>query len=233
MNFTSKVNIRFTFSVTLGLYCFCTNVEFLAKCLTNLLAVLLWQTDIWNFFVVFHTLHLLIPQFLWKSEISSMETWFGNIGLNSGKVRLKVMLFILTSKCSHIIDITGRSEDIKKTLMPTVPNNRCQKSWSLYIQRKWKSLYQRIIVQLKNLPHILCHVLLPKLQSALSLVRILSYNFFLPGVSFANLSKPSSFTIECRALRFVEVSVHMQHFVKNIKPQYSYLGKFCRQMQLC
>jgi len=27
------------------------------------------------------------------------------------------MLFILTSKCSHIIDITGRSEDIKKTLM--------------------------------------------------------------------------------------------------------------------
>jgi len=27
------------------------------------------------------------------------------------------MLFILTSKCSHIIDITGRSEDIKKALM--------------------------------------------------------------------------------------------------------------------
>jgi hypothetical protein len=27
------------------------------------------------------------------------------------------MLFILTSKCSHIIEITGRSEDIKKTLM--------------------------------------------------------------------------------------------------------------------
>ena len=27
------------------------------------------------------------------------------------------MVFILTSKCSHIIDITGRSEDIKKTLM--------------------------------------------------------------------------------------------------------------------
>jgi len=41
----------------------------------------------------------------------------GNIGLNSGKVCLKVMLFILTSKCSHIIDITGRSEGIKKTLM--------------------------------------------------------------------------------------------------------------------
>jgi len=42
---------------------------------------------------------------------------FGNIGLNSGKVSLKVMLFILTSKCSHTIDITGRSEDIKKTVM--------------------------------------------------------------------------------------------------------------------
>ena len=41
----------------------------------------------------------------------------GNIGLNSGKVSLKVMLFILTSECSHIIDITWRSEDRKKTLM--------------------------------------------------------------------------------------------------------------------
>jgi len=41
----------------------------------------------------------------------------GNIDLNSGKVSLKVMLFILTSECSHIIDITGRSEDRKKTLM--------------------------------------------------------------------------------------------------------------------
>ena len=90
-----------------------------------------------KFFCGISHLHLLIPQFLWKSKISSTETWFGNIGLISGKVRLKVMLFILTSKCSHIIDITGRSEDIKKTLMPTVPNKRCQKSWSLYIQRKW------------------------------------------------------------------------------------------------
>ena len=50
MNLTSKVNIRFTPTVTIKLYCFCTNVEFLAKCLTNLLAVLLWQTDIWYFF---------------------------------------------------------------------------------------------------------------------------------------------------------------------------------------
>ena len=72
-----------------------------------------------SFFVVFvfQTLVLLIPQFLWKPKVCSTETWFGSIGLNSGKVSLKVMLFILTSECSHIIDITGRSEDRKKTLM--------------------------------------------------------------------------------------------------------------------
>jgi hypothetical protein len=46
-----------------------------------------------------------------------METWMGSIGLNTGKVSLKVKLFILTSKCCHIIDINGRSEDIKKTMM--------------------------------------------------------------------------------------------------------------------
>ena len=41
----------------------------------------------------------------------------GNIGLNIGKVSLKVTLFILTSKFSHFIDITGKSEDIKNTMM--------------------------------------------------------------------------------------------------------------------
>ena len=41
----------------------------------------------------------------------------GNIGLNSGKVSLKVMFFILTSKCSHIIDIIEKSEDIQNTMM--------------------------------------------------------------------------------------------------------------------
>ena len=41
------------------------------------------------------------------------------------------------------------------------------------------------------------------LQSALSLVRILSYTF-LCGVSFATLSKSSSLARECRALRFGE-----------------------------
>jgi len=40
----------------------------------------------------------------------SMATWLGNIDLNSGKVSLKVMLFILTCKYSHIIDIIERSE---------------------------------------------------------------------------------------------------------------------------
>jgi len=37
--------------------------------------------------------------------------------LNSCKISLKVMIFILTSKSSHIIDINGISEDIKKTMM--------------------------------------------------------------------------------------------------------------------
>jgi len=41
----------------------------------------------------------------------------GNIGLKSGKVSLKVMPFLLISKCSHIEDRTVRSEDIKKTMM--------------------------------------------------------------------------------------------------------------------
>jgi len=73
------------------------------------------------------------------------------------------------------------------------------------------------------------------LQSTIFLVQILSYNFFLCGVNFANLWKPSSFMGECHALHFVEVSVDLQcflpirtNFVKNIEPQYLYLGKFCR-----
>ena len=45
-----------------------------------------------------------------------METLLGNIGLNSGKFSFKVMNFIPTSECSHIIGITGRSEGIQKTL---------------------------------------------------------------------------------------------------------------------
>jgi len=46
-----------------------------------------------------------------------MEHWLEITGLNSSKVSLKVMLLILTCKCSHVIDITERSEDIKKTMM--------------------------------------------------------------------------------------------------------------------
>jgi hypothetical protein len=52
IKFTSEVNIRFTFSVTLGLVSFCTNVEFLAEFLTNTLAVLPRQTAD-NFFLCF------------------------------------------------------------------------------------------------------------------------------------------------------------------------------------
>jgi len=45
-----------------------------------------------------------------------MGTWLGNIGLNSGKFSFKVMTFIPTSECSHIVGVTGRSEGIQKTL---------------------------------------------------------------------------------------------------------------------
>jgi len=70
-----------------------------------------------------------------------METWFGNIGLNSGNVSLKVMLFILTSKCSHIIDITGRSEDIKKTVMASdcavgLKGNRDKTTYSISYRKQ-------------------------------------------------------------------------------------------------
>ena len=43
----------------------------------------------------------------------------GNIGLNSGKFRLKVMIFISTSEWSHIININGRSEGTQKTVKAT------------------------------------------------------------------------------------------------------------------
>ena len=43
-----------------------------------------------------------------------------------------------------------------------VPNNWCLNSWSLYIQGRWKSLHQRITVQMTHLLHIVRHVLFPK-----------------------------------------------------------------------
>jgi len=46
-----------------------------------------------------------------------METWLGNIGPSSGKFSLKIMIFISNSECSHIIDITGISEIMEKTLI--------------------------------------------------------------------------------------------------------------------
>jgi len=36
--------------------------------------------------------------------------------------------------------------------MFTIPNNRCQKSWSIYVQRRWKRVYQWITVQLDKPP---------------------------------------------------------------------------------
>ena len=46
MNITSKVNVMFNFSVTLRLHSFFTNNEYFAKRSTNLLTVLLRQSDI-------------------------------------------------------------------------------------------------------------------------------------------------------------------------------------------
>jgi hypothetical protein len=86
-------------------------------------------------------------------------------------------------------------------LMPTVPNDWCQKSWCLYIQRRGKSLYQRITVRLTNL---LRYELLPMFAAQNLTGPILSYNLFLHGVSFTTLSKPSSFIRKCYALCFGE-----------------------------
>ena len=68
-------------------------------------------------------------------------------------------------------------------LMPTVLNSCCQKSWTQYIHRRWKSLYQRIIVQLTILLLILGHVRLPQVCQALSLYLSLSSEF-LHTISF-------------------------------------------------
>jgi len=69
-------------------------------------------------FMVFQTLYIFINSTI---SVETLKMFYGTrlgiIGLNSGKVGLKVMLLILTCKCSHIINITGRSEDKKKTIM--------------------------------------------------------------------------------------------------------------------
>jgi hypothetical protein len=48
-------------------------------------------------------------------------------------------------------------------LIPTVPNNCCQKSRSLCFQGRWKRPYQRITVYMTNLLQILRNIFLPKL----------------------------------------------------------------------
>jgi hypothetical protein len=68
--------------------------------------------------------------------------------------------------------------------MPTVPKSCCQKSWTQYIQRRWKSLYQRIIVQLTNLLQILGRLCFPQMCPALSVWSDLS--FLLKGCRFSN-----------------------------------------------
>ena len=89
-------------------------------------------------------------------------------------------------------------------LMPTVSNNRSQKSWSLYIIRRWKRPYQRITVQLTNLLQIHCHVLLPKFaKHTLFGPNSLNQFNFLWGQS-ATLSKPNSCIRECRAVCYGE-----------------------------
>jgi hypothetical protein len=63
-----------------------------------------------KFLAIFQTLYLLL--------LLSAEPRLGNFILNSGKISLKVTLFNVTSKCSHIIDSIGRwKEDIKKSLI--------------------------------------------------------------------------------------------------------------------
>jgi hypothetical protein len=52
-----------------------------------------------------------------------MAAWLGNISLKSGKFSLKLIIFIPTSKCSHIVGITGRSEGTEKTLKASKTTN--------------------------------------------------------------------------------------------------------------
>ena len=85
-------------------------------------------------------------------------------------------------------------------LLPAVPNDWCQKSLCLYIQRRWKSRYQRITVGLTNLfsyslPWTSSYVRIANSHWSNSVIQLI-----LHGVSFATLSKPSSFIRECHAL---------------------------------
>ena len=136
MNLTSKVHIRFTFSVTLGIYTFCNIAEFLAKCLTKVLAVLLGQTDIWNCFVVFQTLYFLMSQFLWKQ----LKMFYGNLVGKHWSEQWKDQ-FVSNNLYSyqwmqpyyrHNWEIRGHEEN-------TDGIKNCR--WCNWINRKWRENY--------------------------------------------------------------------------------------------
>ena len=80
--------------------------------------------------------------------------------------------------------------------MFTIPNNRCQKSWSIHFQRRWKRLYQRITVQLTNLLQLLCPVLLPKLAkgSLSGLNHVIQFLF--PCCQFSNSLQIKLFLVQ-------------------------------------
>ena len=84
--------------------------------------------------------------------------------------------------------------------MSAVPSSCCQKSWTWYSQSRWKRLYQRIIVQLTNLGH----VLLPKFAKHNLSSPNSPTQFLFHGVSFTTLLKSSSFIRECYSVRFGE-----------------------------
>ena len=115
---------------------------FLHKCcilgqeFDQILAVLLGQTDIFNCFVVFQTLYLLIPQFLWKH----VKMLYGNLVGNHWSEQWKVQfqsndLFSyewMQPYYRRNCEITGNRENTE-----VMKNYR----WCNGIKRKWRENY--------------------------------------------------------------------------------------------
>jgi len=91
--------------------------------------------------------------------------------------------------------LVAPSPDLR--LLFTIPNNRCQKSWSIHIQRRWKRLYQTITVQLTNLLQLLCPVLLPKLAKGTLSRPNHVVQFFFPWCQFSNSVQIKIFSTKC------------------------------------
>ena len=89
--------------------------------------------------------------------------------------------------------------------MLTIPKNSCQKSWSIYIQRRWKRLYQRITVQLTNLLQLFCPVLLPQLAKSNLSGPNHVIQFFSSWCQFSNSGQIKLFSIGCLGLHFGEL----------------------------